>query len=216
MKRFLMIPVLAMFSACSMNASVPGGYIPADMITTDLEPFQGVELRGGGDLVITQGDDHVFEITSEQGTWEIAVKDDLLIVGCPDPCPKNKKRSANITLPNLEDIAVKGGGDIRVEGEFKSADTLNIALAGGADILIAGYYPNADTLNIAINGGGDIEAYNVNAREANVSINGGGDIALSASEELSVSIVGGGDIRYRGNPDISKSVIGGGAVRQVR
>lgn len=218
MKQIIAFSALAILGACVYAQAAPDSFVPQSAVETNLESFEGVELRGGGDITIRQGASHSFENTGSANAWEIGVLDDHLILSCPGKCNdwKRQDRTAIITLPNLEDVALKGGGDIVIEGEFPNADELNIALMGGGDIKVTGYFPSADEVNIAISGGGDIDAFNVNAKEANIAIKGGGDITVSARDELNVSILGGGDIKYRGNPEISKSILGGGTVRPAQ
>lgn len=217
MKQLLAGGALLALGACSIAQAAPNSFVPPSDKPATLDVFDGIELLGGGDIIIRQGTSYSFENTGDPNAWEIGVDDDTLILSCPDnKCKNSKKRSAIITLPRLENLALKGGGDIIIEGEYPGVHDLNMSLMGGGDIKVTGYFPDADELNISLMGGGDIDAYNVNAEDVNVSIKGGGDISVSASDELNVSILGGGDIRYRGNPKISKSVIGGGTVRPAR
>lgn len=158
-----------------------------------LTAFDSVALKGGGALTIKHGDTYRFENTGSPDAWKVKIKSESLELSCKKPC-KNKKLTGIVTLPVLSNLALMGGGDIDVEGNFKTISELNIALMGG----------------------GDIDTMAAPADEVNVSLQGGGDIKVAANDLLNVSIMGGGDIKYRGNPKVNTSIMGGGDVRKVK
>ena len=153
-------------------------------------PFDGIELLGGADIEIVYGETHAFENTGDDNAWKLRRDGSTLVLDCPKPC-RNKKRTAIITTPSLEDLELKGGGDIEVRGAF----------------------PPSNVFNIALMGGGDIDAAAITADTVNVAIMGGGDIDVSAIQELNASIMGGGEITYTGSPDVSKTILGGGRIK---
>ena len=181
-------------SGCIVIHASPNNFTPMHWDDVETAEFDSVVLRGGGELLIRQGDGYGFENTGATDDWKIGVKDDSLILSCYSPCRGSGPRSATITLPALENIVLTGGGEINVEGDF----------------------PGARELNIAITGGGDIDAKAVPADEVNVSLTGGGEIDVTAINELNVSIIGGGQINYVGAPEVHKSVLGGGSVDPIR
>jgi len=177
-------------SACVVIHASPDTLMPAGSEKVTLNDFSGIELRGGGDIEIEHGAEFTFTDTGDRHDWKIGIEKGNLVLKCDNPCTGRGRRSALITLPELENISLKGGGEIDVEGDF----------------------PDVRELNIAIHGGGDIDASDVRADEVNVSIMGGGEVDVHAVDELNVSIMGGGQINYRGTPEIHKSVLGGGGV----
>ena len=179
--------------ACTIGFAQADSFVPSDREATSLSDFDGVKLEGGGDLLILHGSDHSFENTGSENTWLLEIEDHTLVVTCQKPCRSNVTRKATITLSELQNLALVGGGDIEIKGGFPASDEFNIALTGG----------------------GDIDALDINAKEVNIALIGGGDIEVSASDELNISIVGGGDISYRGNPEVHKVVLGGGRVHRV-
>ena len=154
--------------------------------------FDGVELRGGGEVLLQHGQSFSINAEAEQQGWIVGLDGNSLVLECDNQCNSNGA-AAVVTLPSVDNIALTGGGDLIVSGDF----------------------PNAHELNIALVGGGEIDALSVPAEEVNISIVGGGDIDVAAASELNVSIIGGGAIGYRGTPEINRSVVGGGEIRRI-
>lgn len=171
---------------------------PDDLFTTSFDDqppakVESLDLRGGLDIVIRQGDRYGFENTGTSEGWKVGYKGDTMVIECDNKCRKSGNVKATVTMPRLENLSVKGGGEVVVEGSFPETNELNISLVGG----------------------GEIDTQAVRGREVNVSIVGGGEIDVTALDELNVSIVGGGEINYRGSPEVHRSVIGGGEVTRV-
>jgi len=181
-------------SGCIVIHAGPDDFEEMSWSEVENAEFDGVALRGGGDLLIRHGDAYSFENTGTADDWKVGVKDNTLIVSCDRSCRGGGTRSATITLPSLENLVITGGGEVDVEGDF----------------------PGARELNIAITGGGDIDAKAVPADEVNVALTGGGEIDVTAINELNVSIIGGGAINYVGAPEVHKTVLGGGSVDRIR
>ena len=158
--------------------------------------FDSVELRGGGEIVIRHGSQH--RVTLLRGDPNLAsfdVRHDgtLVIRPCRTSC-RNQRLSVEVVTPEIEGVAINGGGMIRVEGRF----------------------PQEDSFAVAINGGGNIDARAVPARSVAASINGGGLIRTHAQRSLAASIRGGGAVTYTGDPRTTVSINGGGTVSRDR
>ncbi len=158
--------------------------------TLKLEDVNGVSLQGGGDLIIKKGSSYKFENTSSDSNWVLEYEDGGLKIKCPKPCEGNKDRRATVTLKELKDLSIFGGGKVDVRGNFDDADEFNVVIMGG----------------------GYIDADDIPASKVNVVITGGGNISVYAKDELDVAIIGGGKVTYKGSPTIDKSIIGGGMV----
>ena len=180
-------------SGCIIVDAAPSSFAPTANAVTKLAPFDRVELRGGGEIMIRFSSDYTFENTSDNSYWAVGIDDDALVLSCYKSCVGSNSRSGIVTMPRIEGLKIKGGADIDFEGAFEKRDEFKIELLGG----------------------GDVNAFAVPADKVDVSIKGGGDIKVSPSSELNVSIFGGGDVQYRGTPEVSKSIFGGGEVRSV-
>lgn len=164
--------------------------------TVPVPRFRGVELRGGGEVVVRPGSAQRVTVVegSTQFTRIYAMRDGKLrIDACNSRCPQRYRLRVEIQSPALPDLAISGGGSINAAG---------------------GFAPQR-ALSAAINGGGTIDARAVDTLEVSAAVNGGGQILVRPRNSLSAAVSGGGQIRYAGNPQVSMAVHGGGLVRPV-
>lgn len=160
-----------------------------------VEPFNSVELEGGGHVVVRSGDvQQVRLLKGSTALTRIVVEDrgKLKIEACRNDCPHHYDLEVEITSPRIDALAISGGGDIDSDGSF--APVHHLALA--------------------INGGGRIDARAMDADNAEVAVDGGGLIKLRARGELTAAVDGGGEIRYWGNPHVTSAIDGGGEVER--
>lgn len=158
--------------------------------------FDSIELRGGGELVIRHGPRQSVTLLSGDRAlagFDIERGNRLVIRPCRTSC-RNQRLRVEIVTPELEAVAVHGGGTIRAEGGF----------------------PAEDNVAVAIHGGGTIDTRAVRGRNVAASIVGGGLIRVAAERSLAASIVGGGAVRYVGDPRTTVSINGGGTVNRER
>jgi hypothetical protein len=154
--------------------------------------FKGIELRGGGELVVRHGAQQRVTLLSgdrAQAGFDVDRQGTLVVRPCRTTC-RNQRLRVEIVTPDLEAVAIRGGGSIRAEGGF----------------------PAGDDVAVAIHGGGTIDTRAVPRRTVAASIVGGGLIRVAARQTLAASIMGGGAIRYTGDPRTTVSINGGGAV----
>jgi hypothetical protein len=160
-----------------------------------LAPFKAIGLNGGGDIVLKHGD--VQRVTLIKGSTQyttFTVKDGSLnIDACDGSCPNSYDLQIEIVSPQINAIAVHGGGDIKAEGAFGSVAQLSIA----------------------VHGGGDVDAKAIAAAQVNAAVHGGGDIRVTATRTLNAAVSGGGDVTYWGNPQVNEAVNGGGSVERA-
>lgn len=133
----------------------------------------------------------------------------------------------HVTLPRIDDAALVGGGDMRidrVEGDTFSASVagsgdLDVAalrvgdarfsIAGSGDLIARG---SAGRSRVSIAGSGNLRARDMTSTEASVSIAGSGNAALTVQNDAHVSIVGSGDVEIAGGARCSVSRMGSGKV----
>ncbi|MFN3389673.1 MAG: GIN domain-containing protein [Allosphingosinicella sp.] len=157
----------------------------------DLPRFDGIELRGGGDVTVRHGAVQRVTFTEAeagQAAFDV-VRGKLVIRACRKSC-RNQRLRVEIVTPRLDAAAITGGGTIR--------------LAAGL--------PPRDNLALAVTGGGRIDAGPVRAANVAASVKGGGTIQAGTPRALAVSIAGGGSVHYCGDPAKTVSVHGGGTV----
>lgn len=158
-----------------------------------IEPFRGVELRGGGHVVLRHGDvQRVTLVTGSTQFTRFHIKDShvLAIDACSQNCPHRYDLQVEITTPRIDSVAIEGGGKIESDPGFGKEQQLASA----------------------VDGGGEIDIRSIPSDAAEAAINGGGIIKLTATGHLEAAVDGGGDIRYWGDPRVTSAVNGGGSV----
>ncbi|HXC55237.1 MAG TPA: DUF2807 domain-containing protein [Rhizomicrobium sp.] len=161
-----------------------------------LEHFNSVGLRGGGHITLKHG--AVQSVTLLKGSTDytrftIEHGGGLNIDACNENCPHNYDLEIEIVSPDIEGVAIEGGGAIATQGSF----------------------PAQNRLAAAVSGGGNIDVSAIDAASVDAAVNGGGRILVAASGALNAAVNGGGRIGYRGNPAVSQAVSGGGSVQRV-
>lgn len=156
--------------------------------------FNGVELRGGGDVVIVPGP--VERVTILEGSSRVTHiymenRGSLKIDACDGRCPPSYRLRVEIESPHLPVLAVDGGGNMTVA---------------------RGFAPERQ-LVAAVNGGGRIDTRAVATADVTAAVNGGGELLVGAASSLTGAVRGGGDIRYLGNPVVTSAIEGGGSIR---
>jgi len=157
-----------------------------------LAPFRSVELRGGGHVVIRHGDAQ--RVTLLKGSTEFTrtrIKNDKLVIdACNRDCPADYDLEIEIVTPDIDAVAIEGGGKIESAGDF----------------------PNQHDIAAAVKGGGSIDMRSIDASSATAAVNGGGKILVKAEHALTAAVNGGGRIDYWGDPNVTSAVNGGGSV----
>jgi Putative auto-transporter adhesin, head GIN domain len=158
--------------------------------------FDSLELRGGGEVTVRYGrDQSVTIVGGDPSLASITVDDDhdLVIRPCRSSC-RNQRLRVEVVTPELDAIAIDGGGQIRTEAGFAQRRMLALA----------------------VNGGGSLDARTMPADTVAGAINGGGRIRTSPLRTLAAAIHGGGAITYAGDPSTTVSIDGGGTVTRER
>lgn len=185
----------AAIAVCSGLLVLPVGHALAQhqgaVIETD--PFDSVELRGGGHVLLRHGDKETVNLlagSTELTKFRVVGGHKLVIDACNSNCPPRYTLEIEITAPKIDGVAIKGGGHIE-------------AAAG---------FPSQDSVSAAIDGGGKLDITSLPAQAASAAVRGGGRIDLRAESTLTAAVEGGGSIRYVGNPKVSSAIDGGGSV----
>src|SRR6185295_14843371 len=167
----------------------------APALATEAVPvsaFRSIQLRGGGEVTIRPGP--VQRVTLVEGSsritrFRVERGDQLRIDVCGGNCPRQYRLRIEIQSPSAPDLAIAGGGMIRV---------------------LNGFGPQRQ-LSAAVSGGGKIDALAVSAGDVSAAVHGGGLISVRPRANLSAAVNGGGEVRYSGSPRVSSAINGGGA-----
>jgi Putative auto-transporter adhesin, head GIN domain len=180
--------ILALAAAATLASGVAFA-----QTTISVAPFNSVELRGGGHVTIRHGDAQ--RVTLIKGSTQFThmhIEDGrkLVIDACNRDCPHEYDLDIEIVTPDIEGVAISGGGSIQ------SADA----------------FPGQHSVSAAVEGGGAIDIRSIDADAANAAINGGGKIAIRAEHRLTAAVDGGGHIVYWGDPSVTSAIDGGGNI----
>jgi len=186
-------PILAAIFLAALAASAPSASAQTPIA---VGRFDSIELRGGGEIVLRHGAEQ--RVTLIEGNRALAGFDvdadgTLVVRACRTSC-RDQRLRVEIVTPEVEAVAIHGGGSIRAEGRF----------------------PAGDDLAVAVRGGGAIDARALPARNVAAAVSGGGSIRTAPTENLAASVRGGGAILYTGDPETAVSINGGGAVSRER
>lgn len=187
-----------LFAAAAIAIAAPA--VAAAQTVAPLDKFTSVDLHGGGVITIRQGP--VQRVTLVRGDPKVAhfeVTDRnrggrLVISPCEGFCWGSHHLEVEIETPELDGLAIHGGGRLVAHGAF----------------------PARGAVSAVIHGGGDIDMKDVPAQSASVAIYGRGKIYVTAQNSLSASIYGGGAIRYLGQPTVNSEIHGGGTISPMR
>lgn len=198
--------------------------------TYDIANFNGVDISGGFDVNLIQGDKEGLVLTAEENLFEyinVKVEAGILKVYVERNNLQTRGLKAKVYLKSITSLQVSGGGDVTAEngldvpnldvqlsggGDLKTTlktGELKCRISGGGDAEIEG---TIAAFNLNMSGGGDISS-NVNAKSINCSISGGGDVSLQNKEKatnVDFNISGGGDLVLDVEADDVKCSVSGG------
>ncbi len=191
--------------------------------------YHAIEVSGGIDLYLSQGDESVAVSASEikfRDRIKTEVKDGVLKIWYEHNSNSNirvdmewgnRKMKAYVSFKNLDKLEGSGGSDILVDGAIKvntlslgvsggsdfegkvEATDLKVDASGGSDVKISG---TVTKLNIEASGGSDFKGYELATDICNLEASGGSDIYITVNKELSAEASGGSDVFYKGNGSI--------------
>jgi hypothetical protein len=186
---------LAILAAATALAIAPT--LAAAQTVEQVGKFTGVELHGGGTINIRQAPVQRVTLVSgdpREASFEVDGRGHLIASPCRRSCFGMRHFEVEIETPDLNEVAIYGGGHITAKGAF----------------------PAASAMSVAIHGGGDIDVRDVPAQATSVEIHGGGKIFVTAQNSLEAAIHGGGAIRYAGHPTVNSEIHGGGSISPIQ
>lgn len=200
--------------------------------------FHAIEVSGGIDLFLSQGEEAVAVSASktedrskimtevQNGVlkiwfeWKSNIKIDW----------GNRKLKAYVSAKTLDALKASGGSDIDIDGTFKTkkleikisggsdfdgsieSDELTVKASGGSDVSISGKSSN---LSIDVSGGSDFKGYDLASDICNVEASGGSDVHITVNKELSAHASGGSDVYYKGSGLIRDLKTSGSSIKKV-
>lgn len=201
--------------------------------TRTVGSFRGVSLEGSGRVLLAIGPTLSVSVSGDDNLLPLVmteVSGGTLRLGF---APGSAVRTVaplvyRVTVPAVEELAVRGSGDIEVQGTIR-VDGLALSISGSGSIRAAAEAKeisaridgsgNIDlegrtaSQQVRINGSGDYRARGLESAAARVEVHGSGNAGVFVRRELSVEISGSGDVTYRGGAAVTVRSTGSGAVR---
>lgn len=220
MKKVLIISLVLLCSTISFAQQVND----ANAEKRNVSGYHAIQVSGGIDLYLSQGDESVAVSASEikhRDRIKTEVKDGVLKIWYEYDKEQhvridwgNRKMKAYVSYKKLDKIGGSGGSDILVYGTIKepvlslnlsggsdfngkveTAD-LKIDASGGSDVTISG---STNKLDIDASGGSDFRGYELLTDICNLQASGGSDVYVTINKELTADASGGSDVFYKGN-----------------
>jgi hypothetical protein len=211
----------------------------------ELPEFKGIYVNSNYTVYLKQTNKQ--EVTVEALTEifsvsDIKVVDGILMVNI-ERKPENPNKSLwakiddiklnptmklYVTMKNIEDLQVNGGGKIIAENSLATSniklavngngsmdidlkgDAVKADVTGSGSIALRGYATSLDAL---ISGAGTINGYNCPMDQAKVRVSGSGICELNVSNTIDAVVAGSGTVKHKGNTkNAQKKVYGSGSV----
>ena len=200
--------------------------------------FHAIEVSGGIDLYLSQGDEAVAVSASKTEYRDkiiTEVKNGVLKIWFDWKSNLridwgNHKLKAYVSVKDLDRLEGSGGSDISIDGSMKvsklaleisggsdfsgkvESTDLNVQASGGSDVSISG---KTGRLTIDASGGSDFNGYELSADICNVEASGGSDVHVTVNKELSANASGGSDVYYKGSGLIRDLKTSGSNIKKV-
>ena len=193
--------------------------------------FTGIEVSGGFDVILVQGNEEGVVLTAQENLFEyieVEVVAGTLRIYTQNNIMSTRSMKARVIFKNLDKLGVSGGGDVTAEtaidvpglhltlsggGNISSvihSTDLKCEISGGGDARIDGTVGN---FNLVLSGGGDIRS-DISSKNIGCLISGGGNINLvnkEKADEAKIEISGGGDMNLQLDAEnLICSISGGG------
>jgi len=164
----------------------------------DLNDFDKVEINDSWKVTIRQGEHYKIDVTAPKEVLErtrVEVIGDRLVLDTKNYLRWKDKPEANLTMPNIVEIAVEGAAMIDLE-DF-SCDELRMQVAGACKVHGEGNTIN--NLQLKSDGASNVDLTGSMVKNADLDINGAGSVELKMDGgELTGMASGAAKIVYYG------------------
>ena len=172
----------------------------------DLRDFTEIEVTGGWQIAVTQGDSYGVTVTADEALMEHIIVEregDALRVGADRWRWSNEGRlRLEVTTPQLSRINVDGGADVRLSG--LRTDSLRIDIDGAGNITATD--TQVERLEIEVDGAANVDFVESAVVNADIRMSGAGNVEITmAGGELAGRIEGVGSVTYGG--EVSRRTI---------
>jgi hypothetical protein len=192
------------------SSVVQGSGVPATQVRA-LPPFTSVELGGSNAVTVRVGGEQAVVVHADDNLVDAVttiVRGGRLVVDDRGDFSTKSPMSVDVTVPELEGVALTGSGILNVSRAI--GPRLTARLEGSGVLAVGGAVDGIDAL---LSGSGDMRLGDLVARHATAVVSGSGRITVNATESLDASVSGSGAILYGGDPArVVRRVTGSGAI----
>ncbi|MGC3948637.1 MAG: head GIN domain-containing protein [Chryseolinea sp.] len=214
----------------------------------ELPEFKGIYVNSNYTVYLKQTNKQ--EVTIEALTeifslTEVKVENGILMVNVerkPDNPNKsiwakiddiklNPTMKLYVSVKNINDIQVNGGGKVVTENSIASdymtmgvsgsgsididlkGNTIKAEVSGPGALNVRGYASSMDAL---VSGTGAVNAYNCNLETAKAKVTGSGSCFLNVTNTLDAMVLGSGAVKHKGNTKTAqKKIYGSGVIERA-
>ena len=200
-----------------------------NVVLRDVESFHSIEVSGGVDLYLSQGDQAVAisaRDAKSRDRVKTEVKNGVLKIwyqwaeGVKINLGNSPSIKAYVSAKTLEKLVATGGVDVSIEGVFKTkslsikltggvdlkgkldVEDLKMEQTGGTDAVLSG---SATNFYISAVGGSDFKGYGLTTQYCHAEASGASDISITVTKEISAEASGASDVNWKGTATIKKA-----------
>lgn len=234
-KLFVLLIAVGFISGASAQKTIND----ANAENRNVSGFHAIEVSGGIDLYLSQGDEAVAvsaASTEHRDRIKTTVENGVLKIWYEWKSNNirmdwgNRKLKAYVSAKTLDALRASGGSDVSVDDVFKTdkmkmqisggsdfkgkmeLSELNVSASGGSDVNISG---KATNLVVDASGGSDFSGFGLSADICKVEASGGSDVYITVNKELSAKASGGSDVHYKGTGLIRDLKTSGSSIKKV-
>jgi len=230
---FIAVLVIITLVLTACNAVRGSGNVETEERT--VSGFSGIDLSGSGEVTVTQGEVESLTIEAEDNLIpliETEVRNGTLVIGPKDNTALMPTKPIRflVSMPNIDNLAVSGSGEIFAESvttdnleldingsgdidiEQLRAESLTADISGSGNLTLAGAVTEQ---RIDIGGSGEYKGDGLESDTAVVAIGGSGKATIWVNELLDAEVDGSGEVNYYGSPTVNQDISGSGDVNSL-
>lgn len=188
--------------------------------TREVDEFTSISLRGSAELRVKIGAARSVAIEGPERTLKrlsTEVDGGTLYIHTSSrewvfPGGGNQRLLIKVTTPQLSELRIEGGNDVRLQGFNGGSSTIDIE--GAAHLKADG---RLDDLIVHMAGAGHADLKNLVAGNAKITVDGVGSVYVHSTKTLDATMNGVGAILYSGSPrEVNTSMNGVGTISRDR
>lgn len=214
-----------LFSSCQNEDAEP------DEQEIAVAAFEGLEVRAGSTIELTEGPTQKIELRGGSGDWGDKLRKDvnngIWRVEFDGNVPDQDRLTIHVTMPRLRRLVHTGPGTVRGLTSF-TYPTLHVENTGSGSVVLGTLSPDvlvevkgsgpveltgtAASQVVHVTGSGSYRGFGLATAHTDATVSGSGNADVWATSTLRATAPGSGNVRYKGRPVITASTPGQGRV----